>query len=405
MTALVAVPGVEAFAQEDDGGGESSGSLAQQVLAAADDALGADAAVAVVRAYDRGYDLLQIIEALFDGFVADDGTTTDDEGVSLAPFREPTNVIEENATTRVRLVAVDGALIAGPEGSGETIALDVLERGIQKTTKRLDKKFDLEGRAERSGVSDASLLTMLDVFLLIEQGYSPEQVIVDGFAAGGIKGVPGPPGALLVDEHGKRIKPDGVEESPEHEEAAEQLESFAGDILDAVAGIDPFSAADLPFKPQLDVEIEIVLTSDANETIVGKGRIGFPRKKSQRGYVIGNGKGELTGAGACSLSEGGIAGDANSHPWEVSGNLQLGFSGVIDDSTDPATAAIRIALINFSPTVTGDDSLCVDVVRDTAGAVATQTFGPVRVRLRKGAEATSESTFGDAAVTTKVTLS
>ena len=396
-TALMATVGVlpaPAIAQEDDER-STSGSLVQHVVTAADRSLGADAAVAVVRAYDRGYDLLQIIEALFDGLVAADGTIADDEGAPLAPFREPSNVIEENATSSVRLAAVSGA-----EGeSVEAIALKALESGIQKTTKRLDKKYDLQARAEDAGASEESVMTMLALLALMRAGYSPEQIII-GLADGGVRLPSFERGLGIYDEDGKLVKPDGVDVAPEQDEAAAQVDAFVDDGVDTIAGISPLQGADTPFKDEFDVEIEIVMTSDAPSTITGKGSIGPPKKKSLRNFVVGHGEGKVGGEGSCSVSEGGIVGDADSHPYEVSGPLQLGFSGAVENER----ATIRIAVFDFHPKVTGDDSFCVGIVRDTAGAIATQTYGPVEVRLRRGEEATATSTFGDATVTTTVAL-
>jgi hypothetical protein len=372
-TTTLLMPGSVALAGESED--QQSGSLVQQVLSAADESLGADSTVAVVRAYDRGYDVLQIIEALFEGLVAVDGTITDESnGTQLPPFREPSNVIKEDATANVRLV-----------GTGETIALDVLERGVVKTTKKLDKKLDFEARAKSAGVSEETLLTMLSMLMLMAQGYSPEQIIIDGLAAGGIKAVPGPPGALLVDEKGKRIKPDGVEESPEHEEAADQVDSFVNDIVDTIAGIDPRSGADIPIRSGIAVEVEITGGGDSTVTIVGKGEIGAPRKKSLRGYVAGIARGELTGAGECYVD-----GLDPRHPYEVSGTLKLGFSGPVSDD---GTAKIRIAPFDSDLTVAGDNSGCTDLVRDLASSFELITFGPVTVKMQKGQTGTADTSI------------
>jgi hypothetical protein len=268
-------------------------------------------------------------------------------------------------------------------------------------TAKIDKKLDLDARADAAGASEESLFTMLAVIILINQGYSPEQIIVDGFAAGGIRGVPGYPGVLLVDENGKRVKPDGVEQSPEQEEAADQVDAFVGDLVDTLAGISPRDAADTPFKTLFQVDVEITFTGDSSVTIVGKGRLGLPRNKSLRGFIVGNGDGELAGAGECSLSEGGIVGDAAPHPYEVSGPVTFGFSG----PAKQGETTLRIALVAVNPTVEGDDSFCVDLIRDLTDVYETMTFGPVDVRLRDGATGTAESTYGDAAIETKVTVS
>lgn len=390
----LAVPSA-AWAQE-----ESGGSPVEQVLSVSDESLGERAASAVVRAYDRGYDLLQIVEALLEGLVAEDGTIVDESnGQPLEPFRAPSALIEENVTGAP---AGGSARPGGGDSiSGERIAILLLERGIDRTTTKLDKKVDLGSRAEDAGVSDESLFTMLAVLILIHQGYSPEQVIVDGFVAGGIRGVPGYPGVLLVDENGKRIDPDGVEKAPEQEEAADQVDAFIGDIVDTLTGIPPSAGADTPFKPAFQIDVEISFSGDAPVTIVGEGRLGVPRNKSQRGYVVGSGDGEMAGAGECSLSEGGIVGDADPHPYEVSGPVKLGFSGPAADGR----ATLRMAMVEVDATVTGDDSFCVDLIRDLSGIYESTTFGPVEVRLKDGATGTATSTFADSTVDVTVTIS
>jgi hypothetical protein len=394
MTALVAVPAPAAFAQDEDE--ESSSSLVRQVVTAADDSLGVDAAVAVVRSYDRGYDVLQIIEALFEGFVADDGTITDDDGASLAPFREPTNLIEENGTTSVRLVALDGAVVTGPAPSGEAIALDVLERGIQKTTKRLDKRLDLDARAERVGASEDSLMTMLAALFLMSEGYSPDQIIIDGFAAGGIQWAGPSAGLVLVDEKGKRIKPDGVEESPEHEEAAEQIDGLEQEILEAVGGLDVHTAATTSFKTMFLVKVEIILGEDTVVTISGKGRLGRPNDRGLRGVLVGHGTGKVSGGGACS-----VEGLEAPHPYELDGNVDLGFSGSIDQGS----TRLHVGVTQANVSVSGDDSLCVDIVRDTSDILELLTLPLVELRLRDGAVDTGRSSYGGDPLEVTVSLS
>ena len=385
---LVAAVGLAPAGAQGD---EPQGSLVQQILVAAEASLGDEGAVAVVHAYDRGYDLLQIVEAMFEGLVAADGTITDDEGAPLAPFRAPSGLIEGDGSS-----ATTGGF-AGEGPSGEAFALALLERGITTTTKTLDKKVDIEQRAERADVSEVSLFTMLAVMFLAGDGYSPEQIIVDGLLADGIRFASPVSGLVIVDEKGKKIRPAGVEQSPEREEAGDQIDGFLTDIVDTIGGIDPYTAARTSFTEEFVIEIEIAFSGDSSLTLVGKGHLGPPKKRSVRGYVVGNGGGEVVGAGACSLSEG----DTGPHPYEVSGTVEFGFSGPVDNER----ASIRIAQTNVDIRVAGDDSLCVDVVRDTAGFLESLTFGPVEVRLRGGATGSSETTIGEDPVTTTVKLS
>jgi len=386
--ALTAVGAPDALAQSDDA--ENKGSLGTQVLRAADESLGGDAVVAVVRAYDRGYDLLQILEGVFDGRVAAGGTITDDEGAPVEPFRPPSGLIEGDGS------ATTGGF--GPEPtSGEAIGIDVLERGIGKATKRIDKKVDLDARSERIGASEDSLFTMLAIFVLMADGYTPEQLIFDGFVAGGIRLVGPGVDFVILDEKGDEIPPAGVEPSPDQEEESGTIDTFIADALDVVGGVDPSTAAETPFKAQFDVKVQVAIGGDALTEINGTGRLGTPKQRSLKGFVVGTGKGELTTDAACSLSEG----DTGPHPYQVSGPVQFGFSGPVDD--DQVT--LRVANVSADLQVTGDDSLCVGVVRDTLVLFETLSLGTVELELRRGARASAESTLEDATVITQVTLS
>lgn len=390
VIALLAVGAPGALAQTDDAG--EGGSLPQQALLAADESLGGDAAVAVLRAYDRGYDLLQIIEAMFEGLVAADGTIADEDGVPIEPFRPPSSLIEGDT----------GASVTGGFGgdpiSGEAIAISLLERGLDRTTKRIDKKVDLDVRAERVGASESSLFTMLTLFVLMADGYTPEQLILDGIIGGGVRLVGPGLNFVIVDENDEVIRPAGVEPSPEQEEAADTIDTFIADAIDVVAGLDPHAAADTPFKAQFDVKVEVSIAGDAPTEIVGTGRLGTPKQRALKGFVVGKGQGELTTSAECSLSEG----DTGPHPYEVSGPVQFGFSGSVDDGE----VSLRAANVSADLQVSGDDSICIDVVRDTLGLFATLSLGTVELELRRGERATAESTlFGDATIITTITLS
>lgn len=357
-------------------------------MSAADESLGANATVAVLRAYDRGYELLQIFQAIYDGGLAADGSIVDADGVAVAPFREPSGVIEGDGSS----VAVAGALAIGFGGgpaTGEDIAIEALETGIAKTTKRIDKKVDLEERAERAGASDEDIFTMLAVMVLMDQGYSPEQIIVDGIVAGGIRFLGIEKGLAIVDEEGKRIRPDGVEVSEDTEEAAGQLDSFSGEIVDAIGGIDPRTGAGTDFASNFVIELEIsAIASDSSITIVGSGQLGQPKDRSLRGFVVGNGDGEVVGHATCS-----------DRPVNYSGSAEFGFSGPVTDER----ATIRIAIVDT--TLAGDDtSGCFGDLDDVEQVLESQTYGPLKVRLRDGATATADSSFGDSAVTTTVTI-
>ena len=307
----------------DSGGDEPSPSLIEQATRAASRSLGAAAPVAILRAQDRGYDVLQVIEAVLAERLDVDGSITDEDGAPVVPFRASAGQIEGDAPSDAT--------------SGEAIGLAALERGVDRTTARLDKRVGLEARAERVGASEASILTGLATIALLNDGYSPEQIIVDGVMGRGITIKNPVDGPVIVDGRGKVQKPDGVEESPEHEGSAAAIDSFVTDVVDLIGGVDPHTAATEPFRAQFEVQIDVQIdgADGVSYSIVGKGRIGTPTDKSLRTFAIGQGVGELVGRGACSI------GNSKEHPYEVSGNLVFGMSGPVkNDTVAPALFAL-----------------------------------------------------------------
>jgi len=381
-SALVLLSGPTALALGAGGRDEASGSLVAQALQAADRSLGAAAPVAILRAEDRGYDVVQVLEAILDERLADDGSITDEDGAAVAPFRGPSGLIEGDVSA----------------ASGEAIGIALLERGIDKATARLDKKVDLERRAERAGVPDEALFTGLAVIALMNDGYSPEQIIVDGLIERGITLKNPTDGPVIVDNRGKALRPDGVEESPEHQESAAAIDSFVAGVVDVIGGVDPHAAAETAFDAKFNGDIEITIESNegASFRIVGEAKLGTPDDRSLRTFVVGKGDGKFAGGGACSVGAG------EGHPYEVAGNVRLGLSGPVNHGT----ADLRIAITEANLEVTGDDSLCVGVVRDTTDIFELVTYGPVEIRLRDEAMASATSQFIDVGdtVTTKVTL-
>ena len=380
-SALVLLSGPTALALGAGGRDEASGSLVAQALQAADRSLGAAAPVAILRAEDRGYDVVQVLEAILDERLADDGSITDEDGAAVAPFRGPSGLIEGDVSA----------------ASGEAIGIALLERGIDKATARLDKKVDLERRAERAGVPDEALFTGLAVIALMNDGYSPEQIIVDGLIERGITLKNPTDGPVIVDNRGTALRPDGVEESPEHQESAAAIDSFVADVVDVIGGVDPHTAAKTAFSANSEVEIEIAVAIDdgaASFTIAGKARLGTPHDKSLRAFMIGSGDGEFVGAGACSV------GGGERDPYEIAGNVVFGLSGPVHEGR----VSLRIGITEANLTVTGDDSLCVDIVRDPGNIVEATTYGPVEIRLRDGATASATSPFVDETATTTLTV-
>ena len=380
-SALVMLSGPTALALGGSDGDEASGSLVAQALQAADRSLGAAAPVAIMRANDRGYDVVQVLEAILDERLADDGTITDEDGAAVAPFRGPSGLLEGD-----------------PPGSGEAIGIALLERGIDKAAAKLDKKFDLATRAERAAISDESNVFLgMAVIGLMAEGYSPEQILEDGLQNRGIT-LRSATDLVIVDERGKALRPDGVEESPEHQESAAAIDSFVAGVVDVIGGVDPHAAAETAFDAKFNGDIEITIESNegASFRIVGEAKLGTPDDRSLRTFVVGKGDGKFAGGGACSVGAG------EGHPYEVAGNVRLGLSGPVNQGT----ADLRIAITEANLEVNGDDSLCVGVVRDTTDIFELVTYGPVEIRLRDEATASATSQFIDVGdtVTTKVTL-
>lgn len=380
LVVALALLGGPAAAARDSSDEEPSGSLAEQVTGAAVRSLGAAAPVAILRAEDRGYDVLQLVEAILEERLAVDGTITDEDGAVIVPFRDPSGLIEGD-----------------PAGSGEAIGIALLERGIDKVTTRLDRKVDLERRAERAGVPDESLFTGLAAIGLLADGYSPQQIIEDGLIGRGITLKSPVDGPVIVDERGKVLRPAGIEESPEQQESAAAIDSFVADVVDLIGGVDPTTAATTPFDAQFQVAIEIEITDvdGASYTIVGDGKLGVPDDKGLRTFVVGRGGGDLVGAGACSL------GGGEQHPFEIEGNINLGLSGPATDGI----GNVRVAVTEANLGVVGDDSLCVDIVREITPIFELITYGPVEVRLRDGATGSAVSPFADATAKTTLKLS
>lgn len=375
LTVVGLVAGTVAVPVPAGAGGDDT-SVLGSVVAGAEGALGPQATAAVARAYDRGYDGLQIAEGLVEGGIAADGTITEDDE-ALAPARAPSGVV------------------AGSGTSAEAIALDALERGIQKTTKRLDKKHDLGARAERIGASGEDVFTMLVTLAATFEGYTPEQIVVDGLMAGGFRISPGSKsGIVIVDENGKPIPPGAIPPSEEQQESEAFLETFVADVADVVAGVDPRTAAETPFDKRFDVAIDVRWGDDTSVVITGKGGVGVPADKALRRFWVGSATGALTGSGACSV------GGGARHPWTIDGNVVMGISGRAEDGR----LQLRFAITEANLGTTGDDSLCVDIVRDTADALESLTLPSIAVPVR-GGKATLATSLGGDPMDIEVTLS
>lgn len=397
--ALVLTP-TASVAQGDDDESDSSGgggSLAAQLLSAADESLGEDATIAVLRALDRGYEVLQIAEAMFEGLLAVDGTISDEDGAAVEPNLAPSNLIEGDGPPTG---ASASGFNAGAGTSPEQIGLKALETGIAKTTARIDEQVDLEARAQRAGASDEELFVMLTVLALAMKGYTVDQIIHDGVLAGEIH-VGGPGfGPVILDEKDEILRPGGVERSPDAEEQAGSIEQLESDIVDLVGGVDPRDAADESFKRLFDVRLEIVVTDESTDyTITAKGAIGEAKAEDLDGAVVGEAGGHIDGGGTCSI------GDFVDEqvPYSLTGPVDLGLAGRSDGKHVSLKAGIVDAILDVE--VEGNDTICGDLVQDTTEpAVELITVGPFDVKLEKGATATATGPIFDATYEATITL-
>ena len=226
-------------------------------------------------------------------------------------------------------------LIEGNGGSAP-IVLDVLERGIQKATKKLDKRYDLTARAGRADVSNESLFTMMLVLAAALQGYTPEQLLVDGLLGGGLRLSAANVSGITIDEKGRPIKPGITEVSEDQEEAAPQIETFVLETLETIGGVDPHMvSATTPFRRDFEVEIMITASSSDGASILidGSGFIGRPEAKKLREFVVGKGEGKLEGSGACFISGG------PKHPYTLGGNVAFGIG-----PGEAGTLSLRIVI-------------------------------------------------------------
>ena len=386
-----------AASAQDDGSDAPPGSLVQQLITAAEESLGDRSTVAVVRAADRGYDLLQVIEGLMASSVAVDGNITDDDGALLPPTLAPSGVIAENGGA-----GPAGGAARTASASGEQIGIDLLENGVQKTSKRLDTKDDLGERAERY---DASLdvFTMLAVLVVIDSGYTIEQVILDGIMENGFD-IDLDGSIVILDGKGRVLPPGGDEPSlGDDAESARAVDQLMDDVADAVAGEDPLAVTDGSFKRQYTLTVEAEFTDDEGGTGTVKGKLNLGELKDLGKRVAGRGTGRLLfdNKVGCSLSEG----DTTSYPYSVRAPVRLAVFG---NGEPGGQAKLELAVAGTGPAkVTGDESaLCIEVVRDTADFYAQLiSFPAFTVRLRDGATATADNKSSDEPFAVSVTAS
>ncbi len=372
---------------------EPTASLVEQVITAADTSLGDEATVAVLRAADRGYDLLQIIEGLLESFVAADGTITDDGGAVVTPTLAPAGVIADNDSPGAAGPAGGASRIAGGSGiSGEQIAIRLLERGVGKTSAKLEKKDDLGERAAEYDTS-VDVFTALAVLVLLDSAYSIEQIVLDGIMAQRIDvGFDG--SVVILDDEGGVLRPDGDEPSfGDDVETATAVNTFIDNLTDAITGEDPLTASDGRFKRQYTLTVDVGFSDEEGSTGTIKANVNFGEIKDTEGHFAGRGTGTLfvDNQVGCSLSEL----NTTKYPYKIQVPVRVGVfaSGKPGGKVTlqfglEATAAAKV-------TAAGD-SICLDVVRDTADVYAQFiTLPNVPVQLRDGATAKTDTKAQD----------
>ncbi|MFA5884027.1 MAG: hypothetical protein WDA60_09285 [Acidimicrobiia bacterium] len=310
---------------------------------ALDDSLGEDAPMGTLKAYDRGYEARQVLQAGFAARLGADGSITDEDGSPEKPFRAPTNAIDAKTEPKI-------------------------EQGIDKATSRIDKSVGLDRRAARLDVSDDALMALIMTALMLK-GYSPDQIALDGIMAGGI--VVDGTDAKIVDAKGKTVRPEGVEESEDTEEIKDQLDQLVGDILDVVAGLDPRAAATEPLGAQGPVFLKMWSTDrDGNEIEVDvAGELGIPKNGSLKHFLAGSADGTIKVQGSCSGSQ----------RFSADGPVKFGLSGGL--GADPAKLRLAMVDINLGGDLPSDCFGSLDLVEDVLRA---QTFGPVEVPVDRG---------------------
>ena len=367
-----------AGATEDEA---SSGTFAATVASAADDSLGDDAPEAVARAYNAGFDVAQVLTALLDDAVSADGSVRGDDGRVQTPVRQRST------------------FVTGTTGGSDP----KLDAALARTTTQVAK-------TTRNEAVGAEIATMMVLLGLAAEGYSTEQILVDGLFGGGIRW--SPDGVEIRDEKGKRVKPAGedccasIEDPDERESTSDVIDTFVVDSVELLAGIDPAGVSAGDYRRDFAISITVD-GKDADGSQIAlrtKGNFGRGATKDWRGFLAGSGTGTFTSSGACSIGN-----EATKHPWAFAGDIEFGVSGRLTEpsSGGQSTANVRAVFAPSNVTkTTGDSSGCVTLAEELAHEyVAAIPFPVMKIRLKDGETATQSTTFGDATFTLKVALS
>jgi hypothetical protein len=233
-------------------GSSSPRSTAGTILDLVKEAWSEDPALVALRARDKGYSTEQTLEAMADEELAADGTVTDD-GRPAAPDEPPAGVLARE---------------------GETEVLTALDRNQRRLTK---PKF-VDPPAEY----EDGIFMLVVLISLMAEGYTVEQIILDGLAADGIRNSGPYAPMVIVDADGKKIDPEaGPIDEPSYE-------GVVRDMITLAQGEDPL---DPDFKPQYDATYAANVTvSGATMRVTAKGKLGASRAAGGDAYL-----GRLTG--------------------------------------------------------------------------------------------------------------
>ncbi len=142
---------------------------------------------AVVLAFDAGYSLTQVIEAGLAGTLEASGTIRGElpTGPPYGLIEAPTAagaLFQRQDHVPTAVLALAGDVTFQYAQSGEQVPLDELLNAAQK---KQGTREEAEEEAEQLGVDGLAAIKIL--LRLVDLGYSLEQVIVDGFLAGGFE--------------------------------------------------------------------------------------------------------------------------------------------------------------------------------------------------------------------------
>jgi hypothetical protein len=334
--------------------------LAEEFVTDADETLGEGAPLAVTRAYDAGFDVVQIVQAVGARSLAADGTMTD-AGAPVTPARPAAGAVDETD----EIQAVSEAIT--------TIARRHADEG------------------------DGGALVLTGILTLANRGYTPEQIVVDGLLGEGMRFSNEFSVRIFeVDEKGKAgkaVKPGGVDESSDQKDAAEFLDGLLDDVAAVATERDPFSSAAAPHA----TAVTISFTADGRDAAL---RVSAPTGavRGVKGAAVGTGTGSLSTQTVC-------AADGKAYP------VVMPVDVAVAGSRRGAAYAFEVGLAPAGDTLYPNGGSGKQSCKDADKATLTTMvhdfdarFPTVAVPLRSGASATARSGSGEDALAVKVTV-